>query len=155
MRLWRVSRYGGFDGEGARRFGGRWHSAGTAVIYAAASLALAMLEFLVHADRRDPAQPVFAHYVDVPEGISVETVDQGSLPPDWRAHPGPLALREVGSRWASTRSSLLLSVPSAVLGVAPSLTASERNYLMNPAHSDFRHVRVRAVGLQVDPRMWR
>ena len=37
-----------FDGEGARRYGGRWNSKGTSIVYAASSLALAALEMLVH-----------------------------------------------------------------------------------------------------------
>jgi RES domain-containing protein len=37
-----------FDCEGARVFGGRWNSPGTAMVYAAESIALAALELLVH-----------------------------------------------------------------------------------------------------------
>ncbi len=37
-----------FTGEGARLYGGRWNSKGTAVVYAAGSAALAALELLVH-----------------------------------------------------------------------------------------------------------
>ena len=37
-----------FTGEGARQFGGRWNSKGTAIVYTAGSAALAALEMLVH-----------------------------------------------------------------------------------------------------------
>ena len=39
-----------FDGEGAFRFGGRWNTRGTRLIYTAGNLALAALEMLVHLD---------------------------------------------------------------------------------------------------------
>ena len=42
-----------FDGEGARRYGGRWNSKDTSMVYAASSLAA--LEMLVHRKgRRKP-----------------------------------------------------------------------------------------------------
>jgi RES domain-containing protein len=45
-----------FTGEGSRRFGGRWNSKGTAVVYTAGSAALAALEVLVHLDAHDVLQ---------------------------------------------------------------------------------------------------
>ncbi len=33
-----------WDGEGARRSGGRWNSTGTAVVYASSTLSLALVE---------------------------------------------------------------------------------------------------------------
>src|SRR5450830_1170676 len=40
-----------WDGEGARRYGGRWNSPGAAVVYAAEHLSLACLEVLVAVHR--------------------------------------------------------------------------------------------------------
>jgi RES domain-containing protein len=53
MRVWRVTRraHAAPDGEGARLYGGRWNLPNTAVVYASASLSLAVLEYLVHVDR--------------------------------------------------------------------------------------------------------
>jgi RES domain-containing protein len=52
-RIFRVcrARHARLDGEGARRVGGRWNSAGRAVVYMAESIALAVLENLVHMKR--------------------------------------------------------------------------------------------------------
>src|SRR4051812_20125146 len=36
------------SGEGARRFGGRWNSAGNPVLYTSLSISLALLELLIH-----------------------------------------------------------------------------------------------------------
>lgn len=47
------SRWALLDGEGARRVGGRWNSPGRPVVYMADSIALAVLENLVHLSRQD------------------------------------------------------------------------------------------------------
>ena len=49
MRLYRLgtAAHAVWDGAGAAAFGGRWNPIGVAVVYAAGSLALAMLERLV------------------------------------------------------------------------------------------------------------
>jgi len=51
LKAWRIvkTRYAAsaFDGEGARRFGGRWSSKGVRVVYAAGPVALAVLAALV------------------------------------------------------------------------------------------------------------
>lgn len=154
MRLWRISRRASFDGEGARRAGGRWNHPGTVVIYAAATLALATLEFLVHLERERATAAVFAHYADVPDDAATESLNEDRLPPGWHRHRAPAALREIGTTWAMSASTVLLAVPSAVLRISPQLVPAERNYLLNPAHPDFARVRVRSVSLRLDPRMW-
>ncbi len=155
MRLWRISAHGSFDGEGARRFGGRWNRPGTAVVYAAATLALAMLEFLVHLDRSRSAVAVFAHYADVPDGASVKTVNADQLHSSWHAYRAPDALKDIGTDWARSMSSAVLSVPAAVLRVPSGLVTAERNFLINPAHADFTRIRVHSVRIRLDPRMWK
>jgi RES domain-containing protein len=49
-RVYRVcrARYARLDGAGALLVGGRWNSSGRAVVYMAESIALAVLENLVH-----------------------------------------------------------------------------------------------------------
>ncbi len=45
--------YASLDGEGARGVGGRWNSPGRPFVYMAQSVALAVLENLVHMSRPD------------------------------------------------------------------------------------------------------
>lgn len=47
------ARYARLDGEGAKLVGGRWNSPGRAVVYMAESVALSVLENLVHMSRQD------------------------------------------------------------------------------------------------------
>jgi RES domain-containing protein len=54
-RVFRVcrARYARLDGAGSRVVGSRWNSPGRAVVYMAESIALAVLENLVHMTRQD------------------------------------------------------------------------------------------------------
>jgi RES domain-containing protein len=50
MQVFRLCRnsYPPYDGEGARRAGGRWNSKGTRVLYMSENRSLSVLEILVH-----------------------------------------------------------------------------------------------------------
>jgi RES domain-containing protein len=50
MQAFRLCRsaYPAYDGEGARRVGGRWNSRGVRVLYMSESRSLAVLDILVH-----------------------------------------------------------------------------------------------------------
>ncbi|HEX2122177.1 MAG TPA: RES family NAD+ phosphorylase [Thermoanaerobaculia bacterium] len=121
-----------FTGDRSLVTAGRWHSAGTRVIYTAESVSLATLEILVHLD---PGRP-FPEYVVIPcyfHEVLVEELDLTQLPENWFTTVSPPALRIFGDRWARDRVSAVLKVPSAV-------TRVEFNYLLNPEHPDFRSI---------------
>lgn len=155
MRLWRLSKRATFDGEGARKYGGRWNHPGTPVIYTAASLALALLELLVHVPQADAPDRLVALYVDIPDDLDTSAVDVAELPNGWDVSPGPAPLRDIGTEWAVRRSSLVLAVPTAVLHVPRELIAAERNFLINPMHADFGSLRPQHVITTFDPRFFR
>jgi RES domain-containing protein len=123
-----------FSGDGARRYKGRWHSAGSRVVYTCESISLATLELLVRAPRAQllPAYAIIS--CSFPEAI-VEELDRGLLPRNWRDYPPPSLLQELGNRWIRSRASAGLAVPSAV-------TPQETNYLLNPEHDDFGSVEI-------------
>ena len=53
-RITRPHRAGDLSGEGSRLYGGRWNQRGTPAVYCSSTIALALLEVLVHVvDRRD------------------------------------------------------------------------------------------------------
>lgn len=146
MVLWRLTapeHAPGLDGEGARLWGGRWNSPGTAVVYAASSLALALLETWVHlpAPMRRPGAlpPRAAVRIAVPEDEPVEVVEGADL-------GDGAALRALGDDWARSRRSLALSVPSAVVPL-------ERNVILNPSHPAMARVRAEVLPFDFDPRM--
>ena len=135
-----------FDGSGARKYGGRWNSLGTAMVYTAESQSLAVLEMLVHLDGPDLLQ----HYVLIPveiEAAFVRRLADADLPKNWRADPAPRSLRSIGDEWVRAGSSSVLQVPSALL-------PAESNFLLNPNHPDFKKLGIgEAIPFQFDPRL--
>ena len=151
MRVWRICSRGHrrFDGEGARRYGGRWNHPGISLVYTSGSLSLAALEFFVHVDIDIAPAGLVAIQADVPDSLTIETIKIASLPKDWRRYPAPEALKKIGTAWAAKVSTAILAVPSAMI-------PEERNYLLNPAHRDFKRIRIyRPTPFRFDPRMWK
>jgi len=122
-----------FDGEGASVNPGRWNSRGVPVAYASESRSLALLEALVHLQDAE-VLPSFSFVGAVFPDDLVEVVSELSLPRDWRASPARQATRDLGDRWIAEARSAIVRVPSTII-------EEEHNYLINPAHPDFRLVR--------------
>lgn len=136
-----------FSGEGARINGGRWHSRGNRIVYTSSAISLAALELLVNVPRRRRLYEFAVVGCWFPEAI-VEEVDRTLLPSDWRAHPPPPALAQIGNDWLASRASVVLAVPSAVI-------ETEVNYLINPEHPDFGSVDVgEPRPFTLDPRLF-
>ena len=149
MQVWRTTskKYRRFDGEGARRFGARWHYPGTAVVYASMSLSLAALEVFVHFDTDVAPTGLIAIPAEIPDNVKIENIELSRLPKNWRTYPSLESLKQIGSSWVSEGSSAALSVPSALI-------PSERNYLLNPKHKDFTLIQIgKPLAFRFDPRM--
>ncbi|PWB61773.1 MAG: hypothetical protein C3F14_11185 [Deltaproteobacteria bacterium] len=138
-----------FDGEGARREGGRWNPRGVPVVYSAASLALAALEQFVHISKAAAGISFLSFKVEIPAEVNVSELDIGALPPNWRAEPVPDETMAVGDAWIKARTSSVLRVPSVVI-------PEEFDYVLNPLHPEFRKIRIQSPkSFSFDPRMWK
>jgi len=149
--VWRIASvaYAAFDGEGARRYGSRWTRKGLPIVFASATLSLAALERFVHTDPDLEPIDLVAIAMEIAASVTVETVEVGDLPSDWRTYPAPSALTLVGERWIEAARTAVLSIPSAVI-------PHERNFILNPAHRDFARLKAgRAEPFSFDPRMWK
>ncbi|HEX5043725.1 MAG TPA: RES family NAD+ phosphorylase [Candidatus Polarisedimenticolaceae bacterium] len=150
MLLWRICP----RAECPRAFAGadtpgRWNQAGTRLVYASESRALAALEYLAHAEDGDEDTELVAIAGALPDDASVERVLPEDLPQGWDAPEHPQELRRLGSTWAESRRTAVLSVPSA-------LVPGESNLLLNPAHPEARQLSVHAVEpFRLDPRLTR
>jgi len=134
-----------FSGEGAAKTGGRWNSRGVVVVYTSATRSLAALETLVHLN-----PPVMFNYriirIEFDEAW-VERLPLAALPSDWRTEPPPLSTRQLGDAWARSSRTAILAVPSVII-------PEETNYVLNPAHPDFKKITIcKPAPFTFDPRL--
>ncbi len=146
---WRIVRTkyadSAFTGEGAAKFGGRWNSRGTWVVYTSTTLSLAALEILVHLNPM-PELAFVAFPLDIDQAF-IETLNPKHLPKDWKSEPPGQSTQLIGSEWAGQNRTAVLEVPSV-------LVSSESTYLLNPAHPDFRKIRIgKPEPFAFDPRL--
>lgn len=137
MFLWRITRKPflarALEGLGAKQYGGRWNSKGTAVLYASQSLELAVLESLVHLDIDLLPKDTYQIGFELEDAFIAPVVK--TLPPNWDAQPPYVpAVQETGDSWVRAGSSLGLRVPASVL-------PTRCNVLLNPAHPDMHRLR--------------
>ncbi len=120
---------------------------GEAVVCASASLALAAIETFVQLGE-DALHIEFVHFrIEIPDGVGIQHCRRP--PPGWRAEPPQESSMRYGSRWLQQGRTAVLEVPSAIV-------PSEVNYLLDPAHPDFRRIKVgRPLPFLFDPRMWK
>lgn len=133
IHAWRITKArhaaAAFTGGGAKTYGGRWNSPGTAVVYTTGSISLAILEMLVHLQ----AQDLMRHYVIFPVSFDqtlMTTLEPAALPAAWRRSLSPATVQQIGDTWVAGARSAVLRLPSVIV-------PSEWIYLLNPAHRDF------------------
>jgi RES domain-containing protein len=115
--------YAAFDTGGTLLRAGRWHSAGTRVVYAAEHASLAALETLIHSGGRKIPPKAIAQ-ITIPDEVMIET---GA----WLDFPDSQAF---GDRWVAEARSAVLRVPSIAVN------QMESNLVLNPAHADFARI---------------
>jgi RES domain-containing protein len=127
-----------FDTTGAVLYPGRWHSAGTRVVYAAEHASLAVLETLIHAGG-GKLPPRALTRIEVPGDVSIEVCA-------WLEMPGSQAF---GDLWVREKRSAVLRVPSIAVNKL------ESNFIFNPGHPEFVRIRHDAPqGFVFDPRFF-
>lgn len=133
MTLYRISsaKYSANDGEGAKLFGGRWNHKGTPVLYCAETASLCALEVLAHAAALPKGMVMIV--ADVPDDLPVIVLAKKDLPKGWKAAIAPEGTKILGTNRGKSKGSAILSVPSVIV-------PGERNYLLNPAHPDFKKI---------------
>lgn len=134
------------DGEGARRFGGRWNPPGVAAVYLAGSRALAALEILVHAPREALLLEWKILEVEIPDEW-IEEIPRSVLPATWREQPSSPAAQNFGGRWLLSRRALALRVPSAII-------PEEFSVLLNVTHRQMQDLKPgNPEAFSFDPRL--
>jgi RES domain-containing protein len=97
----------------------------------AESIALAVLENLVHMTRQDFPRGYVCVAAVLPAGMTMISEK------DLRKHPAleGLSSEQLGDWWLDSRTSTVLQVPSFVI-------AGEHNFLLNPVHPEFARIQV-------------
>ena len=115
----------------------RWNSGSVAVIYSAASRSLACLENIVHRNTVELTDLFRTMVIYIPDGIDMAQITNADLPRDWHM-AGEKYYRKTrpeGDKWVQENKYLVCKVPSAII-------RNEFNYLINPAHPDFKKIKL-------------
>ncbi len=142
--LWRIAAvtpaYTADDMSGASSSmsGGRWNSKGVPMVYTGESIALTVLETLVHI--RTGGLPLNRYLVEIliaPPVWQRRTV-LNKAPVGWDAQPWGFPSMAAGNAWKAANVSALMVVPSVVV-------PEENCVLINPDHPDAATLQVRMV----------
>lgn len=136
------------SGQGAKLYGGRWNHEGIPALYSSCHLSLAVLELLANQIRKlvDSSYGYIA--ISIPDSIQIQHLNSIELSSSWREENYDQSTVNLGSEWLTSNSSLILSVPSAVL-------KQEQNYIINPKHADFKKLKiVERAKLELDGRIF-
>ena len=143
--FWRIARAkydkvaDAFSGAGAAQYPGRWNGAGVPVVYAACSIALGVLELLVHAKSRAALDERFVIFRGLADPDLV-------FKPDLSAKLPKSQSRRIANEWVQRGNHPILEVPSIITG--------EPNYVLNPHHSAFGKIEIGDAELfRFDPRI--
>lgn len=139
------------SGAGAQATGGRWNEKNSAVLYTSATRALACLETMVHLNASGLPLNRYLVEVTIPDLVwmAAQRETQASLPVGWDAEPASLTSIGLGTRWITSKSSVLLVLPSVIV-------PEELNVLVNPAHPGAGGITCRKVRKWLyDPRLRR
>lgn len=129
------------DGEGARRWGGRWNSVGRPMVYTAASPSLAVLEVLVHLDLPADLLPEDLRLltIEIPDDAPIERLDE-------TLHGADDCIA-AGDKFVTDGAAVAMLVRSVVV-------PQEWNALINVRHPDMARVRIgNDEPFRLDPRL--
>jgi RES domain-containing protein len=134
MDLWRIGNYASLDGEGGHLYSARWHTAGSPIVYLAASPAGALIEVLVHLEIKEAtAPPSYTLFrISIPDNLRIPSL---SLPKGAAWKDDETLTRKLGDTWLKAQRSALARVPSVIV-------PNTFNYLLNPLHKDIGRIRI-------------
>ena len=134
------------SGDGARKKGGRWNSPGFPVVYTSTSISLSLLELLIYNSSYEVIRVNMLMQITVPENL-MKSLSVNALKQTWQKDID--YSRFIGNEFLKNKKSLLLKVPSAII-------PEESNVLINPAHPDFKRVKIiKAALFQYDTRLFK
>ena len=134
-RLTKAKYASDLSGKGAEKAGGRWNSRGVAMLYTSQSRALCTTEIAVHTPLGILPLDYELITIHIPDELKVAELK--TMPKDLQYFPHAIHTREMGNDFITKGKYAVFKVPSAVV-------QGEFNYLINPAHPDFRKITVKS-----------
>ncbi|MEO8250055.1 MAG: RES family NAD+ phosphorylase [Burkholderiales bacterium] len=127
------------SGTGAEGSGGRWNRAGTPMVYASTTRALACLETMVHLAKHPLPLNRYLVRATAPDAAWSAAIELNPKElAGWDAEPAGKTSLDWGTNWAASGASLLARVPSIMV-------PEEFNVLVNSAHPAIGTVRAEKV----------
>lgn len=142
MRVYRISKckyIKDLSGYGAFLQGGRWNSPNQYMIYASQSIALSLLEVLVHFQPQISPEEFCLLTLELPDN-TIEMLSPKKLPEGWNRYAVYPATQSVGDSFLKENKKIALQVPSSII-------EQESNILLNPNHPDFEQ-KVKIISVQ-------
>jgi RES domain-containing protein len=118
--------------------GARWNSKDVRIIYTASTRALACLENVVHRNAIGLQANFRTMVIQVPDELRMKVISKEELITDWHLFQNYPYTQALGDAWIANGETAVLGVPSAII-------AEERNYLLNPAHADFKKIKLLSI----------
>jgi RES domain-containing protein len=135
------------SGEGSKVYGGRWNSPGFAAIYTAENISLSVLEILVAADKYNIPPDYYLLKLDIPDDLQIKKITASKLKDRWNDDAGYTQF--IGSNFLNSGKEPILKVPSVIV-------REENNYLLNPAHPDFKRIKITSADpFELDIRLFK
>ncbi len=138
MKVYRLSKKQfarDLSGKGAELAGGRWNSRGVAVVYTGESRALCITEIAVHTPLGIVPDDYVLTTIEIPDTIEIVEITIDKLPAEWNSIPHTGKTQALGDALIRENKYAVIRVPSAVV-------QGDFNYLINPAHKDFKKIKI-------------
>jgi len=124
-----------FNGKGAAKFGNRWNSKGTEVIYCAESRALAFAELSVYLNVSMASTAYKMLTIKVPDHLKVKEIHWLNLPKNWKNYPHIRDTQIFGDEFVEENKFAIMRVPSAIV-------QGDYNIVINPKHKAFEEIEI-------------
>jgi|KBSMisStandDraft_5_1062788.scaffolds.fasta_scaffold10366_6 RES domain-containing protein len=135
------------SGTGSKLKGGRWNSVGLAVVYSSGRISLSLLEVLANANTLEELQMLQLTEIEVPDNVPLHEIRLSQLKKEWWKDFE--YSQWLGSEILKENKALIIKCPSAII-------ESENNYLINPLHSSFKKINIKAVNdFRFDERLFK
>lgn len=150
MLLYRIvqdlSRSHDLSGTGAWRFGGRWNSKGTFMLYTSENSSLALLESIVHFDPANMPPELYLMEIELDRAAHIYTLPDIDYPKGWN-HSELMASKNIGDR-------LMQESKHIAIRVCSTINPENHNLLLNPLYPGYEKLVkvVKVNAIEVDER---